>query len=400
MRHALAIGRRGLGRVWPWPSVGCVIVKDGSVVGRGVSDQETRRHGEVVALAQAGGAAEGATVYVTLEPCAHHGTTPPCAEALVAAKVARVVAAMDDPNPQVAGKGFDILRAAGIAVETGLCEAEARDSHTGFLSVQERRRPMVTLKLASTLDGRIATASGESRWITGPQARRAVHLMRANHDAVLIGAGTARADDPTLTVRDLGVARQPVRVVASRYLRLPQESALARTARDVPLWIVCDAAALDTPEAEVWRAAGAELLTVEARSGQVSPQGLLEALAGRGITRVFCEGGGMLAASLLAEKCVDGHDRRPRALHRREGDRRRGTAVSRPAGAVGTGRGARLHPARDPRCRRRRAAALARYRLTIAKSRWTSPRRLCGGSLTRSQTACSGLSGMPVRGSK
>ncbi len=215
MRQALTLGRRGLGRVAPWPSVGCVLVKGGRIVGRGTSDAVTLRHAERVALDQAGDAARGATAYVTLEPCSHHGRTPPCADALVAAGVARVVIAAGDPNPQVAGQGIARLRAAGIEVLTGVLEKEATEQHLGFFRVMTEGRPMLTLKLASTLDGRIATASGESRWITGPDARRAVHALRMSHDAVLVGGGTARADDPTLTVREMGADRQPVRIVAS-----------------------------------------------------------------------------------------------------------------------------------------------------------------------------------------
>ncbi len=305
MRHALSLGRRGLGRVWPWPSVGCVIVKEGRIIGRGLSDTVSRRHGEIVALAQAGKNASGSTVYVTLEPCSHHGTTPPCAEALVEANVARVVAAIEDPNPQVSGRGFEILRSAGIDVEVGACAAEAEAAHVGFLSVQRSGRPFVTLKLATTLDGRIATASGESRWITGAASRRIVHLMRATHDAVLVGAGTARADDPTLNVRDLGTNHQPVRVIVSRHLRLPRASSLAKTAQRDPVWIVCGEGAVASADSEYWQGVGATLIPVQIHNGQVDPNAMLEALAKRGITRVFCEGGGMLAASLLAEGCVD-----------------------------------------------------------------------------------------------
>jgi len=187
MRQALTLGRRGLGRVAPWPSVGCVLVREGRIVGRGTSDAVTLRHAERVALDQAGEAARGATAYVTLEPCSHHGRTPPCADALVAAGIARVVIAAGDPNPQVAGQGIARLRAAGIEVLTGVLEKEATEQHLGFFRVMTEGRPMLTLKLASTLDGRIATASGESRWITGPQARRAVHALRMSHDAVLVG---------------------------------------------------------------------------------------------------------------------------------------------------------------------------------------------------------------------
>ena len=305
MRHALALGRRGCGRVAPWPSVGCVIVRGGRIIGRGVSDLATRRHAEVVALEQAGDAAEGATVYVTLEPCAHHGSTPPCAEALAKANVARVVAAIEDPYPQVSGKGFEKLREAGIEVDVGCCADEAREANVGFLSVQLKNRPFVTLKLASTVDGRIATASGESKWITGPVARRMVHRMRMSHDAVLVGAGTVRADNPTLTVREMGASHQPVRVVASRHLRLPQDGNLTLTATEVPLWLVCDESSAKTPEGQFWKSAGAELIAAPSKGGQIAPNAMLEALAVRGMTRVLCEGGGMLAASLLAEGCVD-----------------------------------------------------------------------------------------------
>ncbi len=304
MAHALSLGARGLGHVWPWPSVGCVIVKDGRVVGRGTSDAETLRHAERVALDQAGDAARGATAYVTLEPCAHTGRTPPCAEALVAAGVARVVAATGDPNPLVAGKGLERLRAAGIAVETGLRQQEAQTQNKGFFSVIERGRPSLTLKLAMTLDGRIATATGESRWITGDAARRAVHAMRMSHDAVLVGGGTARADDPTLTVREMGAARQPVRIVASRRLSLPWPNRLAGSIGDGPVWLIHGSDAAEADRAR-WQEAGARLFEVPVTNGQVDPLGLLTALGAVGITRVFCEGGGALAASLLGAGLVD-----------------------------------------------------------------------------------------------
>ena len=306
MAHALALGRRGLGQVWPWPSVGCVIVKDDRVVGRGTTDRaETYRHAEIVALAQAGAAAKGATAYVTLEPCAHHGTTPPCADALIAAGVSRVVAALEDPNPQVAGQGIARLQAAGIEVSVGVRAEAARDQHRGFFSVIQRARPMVTLKLALTLDGRIATATGESQWITGPEARRVVHAMRLSHDAVLVGGGTARADNPTLTVRDMGAVRQPVRVVASRALNLPWPSRLAETMGDGPVWLVHGADQVGPETAARWTDAGAELVSAPIRNAEIDPAGLVEALAKKGVTRVFCEGGGSLAASLLQAGLVD-----------------------------------------------------------------------------------------------
>jgi diaminohydroxyphosphoribosylaminopyrimidine deaminase / 5-amino-6-(5-phosphoribosylamino)uracil reductase len=301
MALALQLGRRGMGRVWPNPAVGCVIVNHGRIVGRGWTQDGGRPHAETVALAQAGPDARGATVYVTLEPCAHHGKTPPCAEALIAAGVARVVVALGDPDGRVAGRGIAMLEQAGIAVDTGLLADQARADHAGFLSRITAARPFVTLKLAGTLDGRIATASGESQWITGPEARRAVHMMRARHDAVLVGAGTLRADDPALSVRGLGITRQPVRIVVSRAVKLPLTSHLAQTARQSPVWI-CHGAEADVAD---WLALGAVSLPCAVRAGQVEPEAMMQALASAGITRVFCEGGGMLAASLLGAGLVD-----------------------------------------------------------------------------------------------
>lgn len=224
MAHALRLGARGLGRTWPNPAVGCVIVKAGRVVGRGWTCPGGRPHAEPVALAQAGAAALGATAYVTLEPCSHHGRTPPCAEALIAAGLARVVTATGDPDPRVSGRGHAMLREAGIAVTERVLEAEARTAHAGFQKRVTEGLPFVTLKLAATLDGRIATASGESRWITGSLARRAVHAMRMRHDAVMVGVGTAIADDPDLSVRDLGSGHQPVRIVVDSLLRHAPDS--------------------------------------------------------------------------------------------------------------------------------------------------------------------------------
>lgn len=305
MAHALALGSRGLGQVWPWPSVGCVVVRDGRVVGRGTSDRATMRHAERVAIDQAGDAARGATAYVTLEPCAHHGRTPPCADALIAAGITRVVVAARDPNPLVAGQGIERLRAAGVAVDTGIGAAQANWQHRGFFSVISRDRPMVTLKLATTLDGRIATATGESRWITGPEARRTVHAMRMSHDAVLVGGGTARADDPNLTVRDMGAARQPVRIVASRRLSLPWPNRLAASVAEGPVWLLHGAGDANADDLAKWQAAGASLLECDVADGQLDPHAMLCRLASEGLTRVFCEGGGMLAASLLAAGLVD-----------------------------------------------------------------------------------------------
>ena len=305
MRHALSLAARGLGQVWPWPSVGCVLVKGDRIIGRGRSDEVTVRHAEVVALDQAGEAARGATAYVTLEPCSHHGRTPPCADALIEAGVARVVVALEDPSPNVNGEGLRKLRAAGIPVETGLCAAESRVQNKGYLSSVQNGRPMITLKLATTLDGRIATSSGESRWITGPDARRTVHALRMVHDAVLIGAETARSDDPDLTVRDLGAERQPVRIIASRHIRLPEESRLFQTAANPQVWIVCGEDNAASDEANKWRDAGARVIPVPVDGDLISATSMLDALGQAGLTRVLCEGGGMMAASLLAADLVD-----------------------------------------------------------------------------------------------
>lgn len=301
---ALSLGRRGQGQTWPNPAVGCVIVREGRVVGRGWTQPGGRPHAEVVALAQAGSAARGSTAYVSLEPCAHHGKTPPCAEALIEAGVARVVAPLEDLDPRVEGKGFDRLRAAGIEVSTGMLASEAAKDHAGFFLRQAHGRPFVTLKLALSLDGRIATATGESQWITGPEARRDVHAMRARHDAVMVGAGTARIDDPSLTVRGLGVTRQPVRVVVSRRLDLPLMGQLARTAKDIPVWI-CHGKDADHALVDAWQGLGAKLLSCEVSGRQLDIASVLQALGAAGLTRVFCEGGGALAATLLGADLVD-----------------------------------------------------------------------------------------------
>ena len=304
MALALSLGRRGMGQCAPNPAVGCVIVREGRIIGRGVTAPGGRPHAEPQALAQAGVAARGATAYVTLEPCAHHGQTPPCTEALIAAGVARVVAPFDDTDPRVAGQGFAMLRAAGIEVTTGVLADTAARDHAGFLLRNAEGRPAVTLKLAASFDGRIATASGHSQWITGPEARRAVHAMRARHDAVMVGAGTARADDPMLTVRGMGARRQPVRVVVSRRLDLPLTSQLAQSAGEMPLWL-CHGDDVNVALARQWQGLGARLLPCAVVAGQVDAVAMLRALGAAGLTRVFCEGGGALAASLLGAGLVD-----------------------------------------------------------------------------------------------
>lgn len=304
MALALSLGRRGMGQCWPNPAVGCVIVKAGRIVGRGWTAPGGRPHAEPQALAQAGAQARGATAYVSLEPCAHHGQTPPCAEALVAAGVSRVVAALADSDPRVSGKGFDILRAAGIEVVSDVLAEEAERDHAGFFQRVETGRPFVTLKLANSFDGRIATATGQSQWITGPEARRYVHALRACHDAVMVGGGTARQDDPALTVRGFGEVRQPVRVVLSRRLDLPLMGQLARTASQVPVWI-CHGETVDPLLRRSWQEIGAVLLPCRVVRGQLDPEDVLRQLGAQGLTRVFCEGGGAVAAALLAQDLVD-----------------------------------------------------------------------------------------------
>ena len=306
MRAALALAARGLGNTWPNPSVGCVIVaKDGQVVGRGWTQPGGRPHAETEALKRAGAHARGATAYVTLEPCCHWGRTPPCTDALAAAGVARVVVALRDPDPRVDGEGFRKLAAAGIAVEEGLLREEAERLTWGFIKRLRHGLPLVTLKLATTLDGRIATAAKESRWITGPAARRAAHGLRARHDAILVGSGTVIDDDPDLTCRlPGGVPVAAPRVVADARLRIPVGSRLVRTAREVPT-LVCTVPGHAEPALSPLREAGVEVIEVEPGPGGLAMRRVLSALAAKGITRVLAEGGSGIAASLLREGLVD-----------------------------------------------------------------------------------------------
>lgn len=304
MDRALDLGRRGLGNTWPNPAVGCVIVSDGRIVGEGWTQPGGRPHAEPQALAQAGAKARGATAYVTLEPCAHQGQTPPCTDALISAGVARVVAPFADTDPRVSGQGFAKLREAGIEVVTGIGDAAAAEDHAGFFTRVAKGRPLVTLKLATSLDGRIATANGDSQWITGPETRAYVHQLRASHDAVMVGAGTVRADDPLLTVRGLDVPQQPVRIVVSRRLDLPHNSQLARTTSTAPVWL-CHAADAHEEHKAAWQNAEAKLLQVPLEGRQIDIPAMMQTLGRQGLTRVFCEGGGELAASLLAADVVD-----------------------------------------------------------------------------------------------
>jgi diaminohydroxyphosphoribosylaminopyrimidine deaminase/5-amino-6-(5-phosphoribosylamino)uracil reductase len=306
MRIAIGLARRGHGNVSPNPSVGCVIVKDDCIVGRGWTQPGGRPHAETEALARARGAAAGATAYVTLEPCAHHGKTPPCARALIEAGIARAVIGVEDPDPRVNGGGIRMLRDAGIEVTTGLCAAEAKDAAAGFLMRVVAGRPLVTVKAATTLDGKIATRTGDSHWITGETARAMGHGLRARHDAILVGAGTARADNPSLTCRLPGLEeRSPVRVVVGGRTPLSAESTLLRTADVVPTWIVLP----DDADPE-WRRSvegtGAELMSVRGNgAGGADPAAILSALGDRGITRLLVEGGGRIVGSLMAGGLVD-----------------------------------------------------------------------------------------------
>jgi len=309
MALALALGRRGLGNTWPNPAVGAVVVRDDGagpvIVGRGWTQPGGRPHAETEALRRAGAAAQGATMYVTLEPCSHHGKTPPCTDAIIAAGIARVVAALEDPNPDVAGQGHARLRAARVAVAVGEGADEARRHHVGHIRRMRAGRPQVMLKLAVSADGKAGFAGRRPVAITGEATRDRVHLMRAMHDAILVGIGTALADDPALTCRLPGMAeRSPVRVVLDAGLRLPSGSRLAQTARETPVWVFADASA-DEGRAEGLRGLGVEVVRLEAPDGRLDLTAVVKALASRGITRLMVEGGPTVAASFLAADLID-----------------------------------------------------------------------------------------------
>ena len=305
MRAACGLARRALGNAWPNPAVGCVLVNEGRVVGRGWTQPGGRPHAETEALCRAGPSARGATAYVSLEPCCHRGQTPPCAEALIEAGVPRVVVAIEDPDPRVSGGGIARLRAAGIAVETGLCADAAAEINAGFFSRVRRGRPLVTVKLATTLDGRIAMPSGESRWITGAPARARAHLLRAQHDAVMVGIGTVLADDPELACRLNGLGtRPPVRIVVDRQLRIPPTARLLAAAGAAPIWLLT-AACADPIRRRAIEESGASVIEVADAGGAIDLAGALAALGARGITRLLVEGGARLAAGLLKARLVD-----------------------------------------------------------------------------------------------
>ncbi|MDE2184443.1 MAG: bifunctional diaminohydroxyphosphoribosylaminopyrimidine deaminase/5-amino-6-(5-phosphoribosylamino)uracil reductase RibD [Alphaproteobacteria bacterium] len=303
MRHALALAQRAVGMAAPNPAVGCVIVSsDGAVVGRGWTARGGRPHAEALALKQAGDLARGATAYITLEPCAHYGETPPCAAILAEAGIARVVAAIDDPDPRVNGAGLLRLRDGGVAVTTGVGAVEAAALNAGFLARVCRGRPLVTLKLAQSIDGRIASASNESKWITGPEARAFGHLLRAQSDAILVGVGTVLTDDPELTCRISGLEdRSPMRVVLDTGLKLHEGSKLAQTANQVPTLVFTT-----SDGGDVLRERGIQVIKVcrDAR-GRPAIEAVLAELAERGTTRLLVEGGAAIHASFLDRGLAD-----------------------------------------------------------------------------------------------
>jgi len=307
MQLALTLGRRGQGRTWPNPAVGALVVKDGVIIGRGWTQPGGRPHAEPEALTRAGEAARGATLYVTLEPCSHIGKSPPCADAIIAAGIARVVSAIEDPNPEVAGQGHAKLRAAGIAVNIGLGAAEAARDHAGHFRRVRDGRPHVILKLAVSSDDKIGAAGRKPIAISGEAAKARVHLLRAQCDAILVGIGTVRADDPLLTCRLPGMAaRSPVRVVLDRNLRIPGSSRLVHSARETPLWVMTSSLA-EAPAAMKLGAAGAQVIRVATAT---PPPGLdlaavLRALSEKGITRLLVEGGARVASSFVAAGLVD-----------------------------------------------------------------------------------------------
>jgi diaminohydroxyphosphoribosylaminopyrimidine deaminase / 5-amino-6-(5-phosphoribosylamino)uracil reductase len=308
MALALTLGRRGQGRTWPNPAVGAVVVKDGVIIGRGWTQPGGRPHAEPEALNRAGEAARGATLYVTLEPCSHVGKSPPCADAIIAAGVARVVSAIEDPNPEVGGRGHARLRAAGISVDTGLGAVEAARDHAGHFRRIRDKRPHVILKLAVSSDDKIGAAGRRPLAISGEPAKARVHLLRAQCDAILVGIGTVLSDDPLLTCRLPGMeARSPVRVVLDRSLRIPGTSRLVHSARETPLWVMTSNVS-EAPAAMKLGAAGAQVIRLATTTS--APTGLdlvdvLHALSEKGITRLLVEGGARVASSFVAAGLVD-----------------------------------------------------------------------------------------------
>ncbi len=301
MALALQLAERGMYPTDPNPRVGCVIVKDGRQVGEGWHERAGEAHAEVHALRQAGDAARGATAYVTLEPCCHHGRTPPCTDALIGAGITRVVVAMTDPNPLVSGQGLEALRRARIGVEAGLMREQAEAINPGFITRMSDGRPFVRVKLAASLDGRTAMASGESKWVTGQPARADVQRLRARSSAILTGIGTVLADDPSLTVRTIDTWRQPLRVVVDSRLRLPSQARLLAPPGSVLLVTATE----DAGRARALREAGAEILCLPHAGGRVDLSGLMSTLAARGMNEILVEAGATLCGAMLAADLID-----------------------------------------------------------------------------------------------
>jgi len=305
MRLALDLGRRGLGRTAPNPAVGAVIVKDGVIVGRGWTADGGRPHAEVEALRRARRAAHGATLYVTLEPCSHHGATPPCADAVIKAGIARVVSAMEDPNPEVAGQGHARLREKKIAVDVGLMAEDARRAHAGHIARVTQKRPRVLVKLAVSADGKAGLAGRKPAPITGDKAHARVFLMRAENDAILTGIGTVLSDNPQLTCRLPGMSeRSPIRVVLDAQLRTPLSLSVISTVREFPTWVFCAAKASAMAE-EILTQKGARVFRVAEKNGKLDLAAVLATLNAEGITRLMVEGGPTVAASFAGAGLVD-----------------------------------------------------------------------------------------------
>jgi diaminohydroxyphosphoribosylaminopyrimidine deaminase / 5-amino-6-(5-phosphoribosylamino)uracil reductase len=305
MRLAFALGRRNLGRTWPNPAVGAVIVKDGIILARGWTQPGGRPHAEVEALRRAKKAAQGATMYVTLEPCSHEGKTPPCADAIIRAGISRVVSALEDPNPEVAGQGHERLRAKGIAVDVGLGAEEARRTHAGHIARVSQGRPHVTLKLAVSTDGKAGLFGRKQAAITGEAARERVFQMRAASDGILVGIGTVLADDPQLTCRLPGMfERSPVRVVLDEQLNLPLATSVVATVRETPTWVFTSRKPLAIAE-EILQQKGCKVFRVDDSDGRLDLYQVLKVLADQGITRLMVEGGPIVAASFVDADLVD-----------------------------------------------------------------------------------------------
>ncbi len=309
MLLALSLARRGLGNVWPNPAVGCVLVRDdlnNQIVGRGWTQDGGRPHAETEAIKRAQGLAQGSIAYITLEPCNHQGKTPPCSEALIKAGIKRCMIATKDPDPRVFGSGIEYLRKAGIKIETGICQEDAQHLNAGFFMRILKGRPLFTLKTATTLDGRIATARGNSKWITGVTARSFAHGLRANHDAIMIGIGTALADRPSLTCRLPGLeGKSPVRIVADTSLRLPSDSPIVKTAINIPTWIIT-ATGVDLDRCAQLKSLGVIIIKIGiGKDGRLDLSELANELGKRGLTRVLIESGGELAAAFAKHDLID-----------------------------------------------------------------------------------------------